>query len=124
MTINIGPWDLSPLGILHTLEAAQTHAGKRLAETLLDRKFTQQTGSRINTMIFEIGPGYLHKHLTWADLAEVLGPNGLPKFFRSTEEWHSIYFTVTHSIRGDLGNGAVRKWYMLDSLAYVQTQSD
>ncbi|KAL9136837.1 MAG: hypothetical protein Q9175_001962 [Cornicularia normoerica] len=116
LTINVGAWVLSPEKILHTLEAAQTAVGKKQAAALLDGKFTQQTGSRINTMVFEISPGWDYRRLTWADVGEVLGEDGLPKFFREKQEWHSAYFDVVHSVRGKLGYGAVRKWYMLDSL--------
>lgn len=116
LKINVGAWVLSPEMILQTLEAAQIAAGKKEAAALLDGKFTQKTGSRINTMIFEISPGWDYRRLTWADVGEVLGENGLPKFFREEQEWHSAYFDVLHSVRGKLGYGAVRKWYMLDSL--------
>lgn len=116
LTINIGPWVLSPDQILHTLAAAQVAAGKKQAAALLDAKFTQRTGSRLNTMIFEIGPGWDHRRLTWADVADVLGENGLPGFFHEKQEWHSAYFDVVDSVRGKLGEGAVRKWYMLESV--------
>lgn len=113
LTINIGPWDLSPGKILHTLEAAENTVGKRVPSHLLDREFVQRTGSWINRMVFEIGPGYIYKRLTWADVAEVVGANGLPKFFRENEGWCSIYFEVVDSERGKLGDGALRKWYLL-----------
>lgn len=116
LTINVGAWVLSPEKILHTLEAAHIAVGKKQAAALLDGKFTQETGTRINTMIFEISPGWDYRRLTWADVGEVLGENGLPKFFQEKQEWHSAYFDVIDSIRGKLGNGAVRKWYMLESV--------
>lgn len=116
LTINVGAWVLSSEKILQTLEAAQIAVGKKQGAALLDRKFTQETGSRINTMIFEISPGWDYRRLTWGDVGEVLGENGLPKFFQEEQEWHSAYFDVIHTVRGKLGNGAVRKWYMLDSL--------
>ena len=118
LVINIREWNLAPEQILATLDAAQTAIGKTQARALLDEKFTQKTGSRINTMIFEIGPDRDdHKMLTWGDVAQVLGDeDGLPKFFKSTLEWHSIYFWFYDSERvGVVGKGAVRKWYMLDS---------
>ncbi len=114
LNISIGPWELAPEKIVQTLEAAQTAVGKKQAGALLEKKFKQETGSRINTMIFEISPGYIYRRLTWADVGEVLGDNGLPRFFQEMEEWHSAYFKVIDSVRGELGNGAVRKWYMLD----------
>lgn len=116
LTINVGAWVLSPDKILHTLEAALIEIGKKEAAALLDGKFSKETGSRINTMIFEISPDWDYKRLTWADVGEVLGENGLPKFFEEKQEWHSAYFDVIDSVRGKLGYGAVRKWYMLDSL--------
>lgn len=114
LTINIGAWVLVPEKILHTLEVAKIAAGKKPAVALLERGFTVKTGSRFNKMIFEISPGYIYKHLTWADVGEVLGENGLPKFFEVKQEWHSAYFDVIDSRRGMLGYGAIRKWYMLD----------
>lgn len=115
LTINIGAWDLLPEKIVHTLEVAQTAAGKKPAEALLERGFTVRTGSRINRMVFEISPGFIYKRLTWADVGDVLGGNGLPKFFEIKQEWHSAYFDVIDSRRGKLGYGAIRKWYMLES---------
>ena len=118
LVINIRDWELAPEKVLATLDAAQTAAGKKQAGALLEDKFTQKTGSRINTMIFEIGPDLDdHKILTWGDVAQVLGDeDGLPKFFKSTLEWHSIYFWFYDSEREEvLGKGAVRKWYMLES---------
>lgn len=107
-----------PRKIIGTLAAAQNAAGKKPATTLLDKKFRIETGSRINTMIFEIGPDdWDYKRLTWADVAEVLGDDGLPKFFNQRQLWHCVYFDVMHSTRGKLGEGAVRKWYMLESVA-------
>ena len=118
LVINIRDWELAPEKILATLDAAQTAVGKKQAGVLLDEKFTQKTGSRINAMIFEIGPDLDdRKILTWGDVAQVLGnEDGLPKFFKSTLEWHSIYFFLYDSEReGIVGKGAVRKWYMLES---------
>ena len=118
LVINIRDWELAPEKILATLDAAQTAVGKKPAGALLDEKFTQKTGSRINTMIFEIEPGLDdHKMLTWGDVGHVLSDeDGLPRFFKSTLEWHSIYFGFYDSEReGIVGKGAVRKWYMLES---------
>ena len=124
LIINVGAWELSPEKILQTLDAAQTTIGKKTASTLLDGKFTQETGSRINTMVFEIrppiGPSWEVKHLTWADVGEVVGEKGLMGFFKQTNEWHSVYFDVVDSRRGKLGNGAVRKWYMLEPASRAQ----
>ena len=64
-------------------------------------------------MLFVIRPGYIFKRLTWADVAQVVGANGLPKFFREEDDWCSIYFKVEDSERGELGNGALTKWWQL-----------
>ena len=116
LVINIGTWELTSEKILVTLRAAQTAVGKKQGAALLDGKFTQETGTRINTMIFEISPGWDHRLLTWADVAQVLSDeDGLPRFFAATQEWHSIYFDFYDTERGGfVGKGAVRKWYMLE----------
>lgn len=114
LTANIGPWRLSPERILETLAAANKTVEKKPGSLLLDRKFRQETGSRINTLYFEIGPGFVAKRLTWADVAEVLSAKGLPKFFEDYGYWTSTYFDVMDSVRGELGRGAVRKWYQLE----------
>ncbi|KAL8727564.1 MAG: hypothetical protein Q9166_005970 [cf. Caloplaca sp. 2 TL-2023] len=115
LTINVGPWQLSPERILEALAAADTAIGKKPAARLLDGKFVQKTGSRINTLLFEIGPGFIDpKRLTWADVAQVLGENGLPKFFREEGYWVSTYFDVEDTRKGKLGEGVVRKWYQLE----------
>lgn len=117
LTINVGNWELAPEKILQTLDAAQITVGKKQASALLEQKFTLETGSRINSMVFEIGPPigppWESTHLTWADVGEVVGEEGLVGFFKQTGNWHSVYFDVVDSRRGELGNGAVRKWYML-----------
>ena len=118
MVIDIRDWNLAPEKVLATLDAAQMAIGKKQAGVILDEKFTQKTGTRINTMIFEIEPDLKdHKVLTWGDVAQVLGDeDGLPRFFKSTLEWHSINFGFYDSERGGIvGKGAVRKWYMLES---------
>lgn len=114
LTINIGPWRLSPERILETMEAAETAVGKKQGSVLLDGKFTQEQGSRVNTMLFEITPGLTDRLLTWADVAEVLGEDGLPGFFQQERYWYSTYFDVMHKERGKLGYGALRKWYQLE----------
>ena len=50
---------------------------------------------------------------------EVLGNNGLPRFLEEDQEWHSVYFEVVDSVRGKIGHGAVRKWYMLSPIGVV-----
>ena len=116
LDIDIGEWRLSPEKILGTLEAAENAVGKKPAAALLEEKFTQRTGSRLNRMVFEIGPDVEdEKRLTWGDVAEVLGEErGLPRFFRETKKWYNVDFGIVHSERGFLGVGWIRKWYMLD----------
>lgn len=112
LKINVGPWQLSPERILECLETANATVGKKVATHLLERRFTQSQGSRLNTLLFEIGPELGgSKRLTWADVALVLGRDGLVKFFLEERYWTSTYFDVMHSRWGKLGEGAVRKWY-------------
>ena len=49
-------------------------------------------------------------------MEEVFDENKLARFFQGKQEWHSAYFYVIDSIRGKLRYGAVRKWYMLESV--------
>lgn len=68
-------------------------------------------------MIFEISPRLDRKLLTWGDVGQVLGDeDGLPRFFKASQEWHDIDFDFYDTERGGVvGEGAVRKWYMLES---------
>lgn len=113
--IDIGEWRLSPEKVIDTLGAAEIAVGKKPAAGVLEGMFTQRTGSRLNTMVFEIGPEPEdERRLNWGDVAEVLGEErGLPRFFRETGEWRNIDFEVVHTERGVLGFGMVRKWYMV-----------
>lgn len=114
LAVTICNWGPDPATILKVLAAADTAVGKKLAAGLLDRKFTQKSDNKFNTLLFEITPGHIYRHLTWGDVGEVLGENGLPKFYHVTEQWHTIYFAVLHTTRGELGNGAVRRWWQLE----------
>ncbi|KAL8740125.1 MAG: hypothetical protein Q9184_008527 [Pyrenodesmia sp. 2 TL-2023] len=110
--INVGPWKLSPARILACLTAANHTVYKKVGPQLLDRKFRQEEGSRINTLLFEIGPAMGEaKRLTWAHVALVLGMDGLPEYFVAERYWTSVYFEVVDSRVGKIGEGAVRKWY-------------
>ena len=111
LTINIGDWRLSQEKVLETLSAADAAVGKKPASLFMDSKFTQKTGSRINAMLFEIGPGYEDRRLTWGEVGEIVGEHGLPAYFRQDRIWRSIRFEVFDVVRGKLGVGAVRKWY-------------
>ena len=106
-------WMPSPETIEAVLAAAATSIGKKPAAGLLERKFVQRSDNKYNTLYFEISPGYIYKRLTWGDVGEVLGEHGLPKFFRTTRYWHTVYFDVIHTTRGEIGHGAVRRWWQL-----------
>lgn len=116
LDIDIGEWRLSPEKVLGTLEAAEIAVGKKSAAALVEEKFTQKTGSRLNTMVFEIVPVAKDEmRLSWGDVAKVLGEErGLPRFFRETKNWRNVDFGIVHNERGLLGEGWIRKWYMLD----------
>ena len=114
LVITICNWEPSPVTIVAVLAAALEVVGKKPATGLLDRKFTQRSQNKYNTLYFEISPDYDHKRLMWADVGEVLGSNGLPKFFETTHMWHTVYFDVKHSTRGIIGEGAIRRWWQLE----------
>ena len=111
LTIKIGDWRLSQDKVFDTLSAADSAVGKKPAAGALEEKFTQKTGSRINAMLFEIGPGYEDRRLTWGEVGEILGARGLPAYFRQEKIWRDTHFEVFDFVRGKLGEGAVRKWY-------------
>ena len=112
LTINPGSDPIPSDKILATLAAADAAVGKKRAAALLEEKFTQKTGSFINRMIFEIEPDPEGSKLTWADVGEVVKDNGLASYFRQQQEWYNTEFELFDDIRGKLGEGAVRKWYM------------
>ncbi|CAF9934830.1 hypothetical protein IMSHALPRED_009854 [Imshaugia aleurites] len=116
LDLDIGIWRLSPEKVLDTLEAAENVVGKKPAAALLEEKFTQRTGSRLTGLIFEVWPDTKDEwKLSWGDVGEVLGEErGLPRFFRETGEWRNVDFQIVHQERGVLGEGWIRKWYMLD----------
>ena len=106
-------WMPDPDTILVVLAAAETTVGKKPSATRLEKKFMQRSNNKYNTLYFEIRPDYGVPRLTWGDVAEVLGENGLVKFYTETNYWHTIYFNVMHTTRGELGSGAVRRWWQL-----------
>lgn len=114
LAVTICNWELDPATILKVLAAANTAIGKKPAAGLLDRTFTQKSDNRFNTLLFEITPDKFYKRLTWEDVGEVLGENGLPKFYDVTEQWNTIYFEVLHTTRDELGHGAVRRWWQIE----------
>ncbi|KAL8921431.1 MAG: hypothetical protein Q9208_005757 [Pyrenodesmia sp. 3 TL-2023] len=113
LLINVGPWHLPPSRILACLTAANRTVYKKPGTQILERKFKQEQGSRVNTLLFEIGPeiGVEPKRMTWADVALVLGRDGLWGFFVRERYWTSVYFDVVDGRWGKVGEGAVRKWY-------------
>ena len=122
LRVEIGSWDFPPEKVLYLLEAAETTVGKKQATVLLDKTFSREKGSFFNTIVFEISPDKGYKRLTWGDVAEVLGTNGLPRFFLVSREWHNVYFDVIDLKRGDLGSGAVkRKWTIHGSVGGVDS---
>ncbi len=113
LAVTICNWQPDPATILAVLAAADSTVGKKPATGLLAQKFTLKSDNKYNTLLFEIGPGYVEKRLTWSDVEEVLGENGLSKFYETTGQWHTVYFDVVHTTRGFLGQGAVRRWWQL-----------
>ncbi len=111
LAITICNWQPDPATILAVLAAAENAVGKKPLEGLLEKKYTVKSNNKYNTLYFEISPGWTGKKLTWGDVGDVLGENGLPKFFKETRWWHTIYFDVVHKTRGELGDGAVRRWW-------------
>ena len=107
-------WEPDPNTIQAVLRAAEAAVGKKPAAELLDRKFTQKSNNKYNTLLFEIRPDCTDKRLTWGDVGEVLGENGLLTFYVTTQLWHTVYFGVVHTTRGELGHGAVRRWWQLE----------
>ena len=113
--ITICNWEPDPATIQAVLIAALAAVGKKPAAGLLERKFTQRSNNRYNTLLFEISSHYIHNQLTWGDVGEVVGEHGLLEFFQTTQRWNTVYFTLVHATRGELGNGAVRRWWQLEA---------
>ena len=114
-------WEPDPATIQAVLVAALGAVGKKPAEGLLDGKFTQRSNNRYNTLLFEISPSHIHHQLTWGDVGEVVGEHGLLEFYEATQKWNTIYFAVYHATRGELGHGAVRRWWQLEAPRIVGT---
>ena len=114
LAVTICNWTPDPATILAVLAAAETAVGKKPAALFLDKKFRVNSDNKYNTLLFEISPGYIYKRLTWAHVGEVLGENGLPKFFETSRYWNTVYFDVMHSTTGELGQGAIRRWWQLE----------
>lgn len=113
LALTICNWEPDPATIQAVLAAAAVTAGKKPATTLLEKKFTQRSDNKYNTLYFEISPGFIYRRLSWGVVGEVLGENGLPRFFETTQQWHTVYFDVMHAREGQLGDGAVRRWWQL-----------
>ena len=115
LAITICNWTPDPSTIQAVLLAAAATVGKKPATALLEENFVQKSNNRYNTLYFEIGPGDgEEKRLTWGVVGEVLGLEGLVKFFETTQQWHTMYFHVIHATEGYLGSGAVRRWWQLE----------
>lgn len=113
LDVTICNWAPDPRTMLAVIAAAESSVGKKPATALLSKKFTIKSDNKYNTLLFEIGPGYVDKRLMWSDVGEVLGEKGLLKFFEETSMWHTVYFNVVHTTRGLLGQGALRRWWQL-----------
>ncbi len=113
LAVTICNWNPDPVTILAVLAAAESTAGKKPATGLLSQTFVQKSTNKYNTLLFEIEPHNFEKILTWGDVAEVLGENGLAKFYEETGQWHTVYFDIVHKERASLGRGAVRRWWQL-----------
>lgn len=118
LKIEIGDWRLSAARIVQILDIAESLVGKKVPSAHLTGKFVALTGRYLNTMVFEIIPESSEHLLTWADVADILGPEGLLLYFQNTEEWRSTHFEVFKKVEDDfvrIGKGAIRKkWYQLD----------
>lgn len=119
LAITICNWEPSPSTIAAVLLAAATAVSKKPAAGLLEEKFIQRSGNKYNNLYFEISPGYIYRRLTWGDVEKVLGENGLLKFYEATNQWHTVYFDMFHTTRGELGKGAVRRWWQLEEVGGV-----
>ena len=106
-------WKLEAEVVQAVLAAAAVTVGKRSAVGILDKTFIQKSNNKYNTLNFEISPDLFNPGLTWADAAEILGENGLPKFYDETRWWRALHFEVIHTTKGELGHGAVRRWWQL-----------
>ena len=114
LELNICNWKLDAETVQAVLAAAAVTVGKKSAAVVLDRKFIQKSNNKYNTLNFEISPDHFHPGLTWADLAEILGDDGLPKFYDETRWWRTLYFEVMHTTKGEIAQGAVRRWWQLE----------
>ena len=114
LTINMCHWKLDAETVQAVLDAAAVAVGKRSATGVLDKTFTQKSNKKYETLNFSVSPDHFNPGLTWADVGEVLGDNGLPRFYDETRWWRALYFEVMHTTRGELGQGAVRRWWQLE----------
>ena len=114
LALNICSWKLDAETVQAVLDAAAVTVGKRSATGVLDKTFIQKSNKKYETLNFSVSPDHFNHGLTWADVGEVLGDNGLPKFYDETRWWRALYFEVIHTTRGELGQGAVRRWWQLE----------
>lgn len=118
LEIFVSDWDLKPASIVEVLDATESALGKKVATGLLEEKFTQKTGSVMNTMVFSVTPNKNNARLRWGDVAELIGKDGLPHFYQmefgGRETWRSVVFDIFDTERGgNIGSGYLRKWWMV-----------
>ena len=114
LALTVCDWEPDPATIRAVLAAADTTVGKKPSAGLLEKKFIQKSNNRYNTLLFVIYTDHWNRRLTWGDVAQILGPNGLPKFYDLTQQWNSVYFDVVDVLRdGEIGHGALRRWWQL-----------
>ena len=118
LDIYVGDWTLNPASIVQVLDAAENALGKKVASALVEEKFSQKTGSVMNTMVFAVTPNKKNARLKWGDVTQLLGTAGLPRFFQEefgeAEKWRNVVFDVNDKERGKIGSGYVRKWWMVE----------
>ncbi|KAL8785613.1 MAG: hypothetical protein Q9213_003267 [Squamulea squamosa] len=120
LNVVICNWTPDPATMLSVLAAAAQTVGKKPADAILTQKFVQKSNNRYNTLLFEVSPGFIRPYqLTWGDVGEVLGENGLRRFFEVERYWHTVYFDIVHSVRGIVGEGALRRWWQLEGFGEV-----
>ena len=59
LALTICNWEPDPATIQAVLAAAALTVGKKPATTLLEKKFTQRSSNKYNTLYFEISPGFI-----------------------------------------------------------------
>ena len=68
LALTICNWEPDPATIQAVLAAAAVTAGKKPTTTLLEKKFTQRSNNKYNTLYFEISAGFIYRRLCWGGL--------------------------------------------------------